>query len=282
MDKSGQASSPIMGKDAALQQGLSPLDAGAPTFPNVMKVFYARPHLKRLNLCGEDESDVHFAISIYRGISAAPPLGERPGLLLHSGPRAEDPLLAAATRWSAQRMRPDAVQHSLASQILLPSLSTAGSDGSFVGDTVLEPMQGYTSKAGQVAFGFAIEVEDGGQLNREDFEWRKIEPGVNGAFRLIRLGRPGSITHDVDVTLSFTKRVHGGMTSWLFGQHYQYCTLTGVADGIAAGLGQRWALMVVMSAIWLNQDRFAGFTDEKHVRREEARYGNKRVAVDMD
>lgn len=230
-------------------------------FPPVMNAYYQWQSIKTFNLCGTTKEDPLCVVEMHTGFSGTPPLGLKPGLLLHNGMSTKDPILAVAGDESQFAARVYAFNAN--SIIMLPPLDSRASHQAMTTE-VMRPSA--TSNNG-VAFAFSIEV--GEKLKRERFEWRKIKKGDDhegspGGFKLLRLSAgskksdpsaDGSSSSRIDSSSSLTGdecEIVALMTltrSWAKIKHPFSLELTGSA--LSGALGERWALMVVITALRL-------------------------------
>lgn len=215
--------------------------------------------LKKFFICGGREEDRICLVDVHTGYSCKPPLGSRPGVHLHRGPSPEDPVLAAAGDESRFSARVYALDNT--SVILLPPLEDQKNNSQQV---VNEPMQA-RSAGGAVSFGFSVEV--GPAMRRAKFEWVKEAKGEEvdgaeikaGAYKLTRsLARSegeGSVSSlkipqpEVVAVLTF-------VNVWSSLKHA--FSLDFLGNGPV--LGERWALMAVMTALRLWALRVNGRT----------------------
>ncbi|KAK3903693.1 hypothetical protein C8A05DRAFT_14343 [Staphylotrichum tortipilum] len=256
----------------------APKDAtGTPSpyhpFPAIMTASSDWGQFKTFNLCGVTSHDRLYLIEAHLGYSGKAPLGTRPGLLLHNGTSKNDPILAAAGDESQFAAR--AYSFCNNSLILMPPLPDAG-PLSADGGLVTEWLRASVNDAKEVTFTFGIEVGNPHkeEVRRERFEWRKIERGTDeaakeGGYRLVAAsdasgppeGTPAAVAssslspdaggRDVLALLSWSKR---------FSTSRQVFSLELLGRGQSGELGERWALMVVMTALRLLVMRIAGKT----------------------
>ncbi|KLJ10018.1 hypothetical protein EMPG_14574 [Blastomyces silverae] len=228
------------------------------SFPSTMQAYYqwSPPAMKTFFLCGASKDDRLYAVQTHAGYRKKSLLGTRPGLILHNGKSSKDPILAAAGE-EPQRAT-STYEFNLNSVIQLPPLQPGA------GNFTTEIMRGAVTDDHVAAFHFAIEVGADGKMVREEFEWRKLKKGnddVKGrGFKLVRLG-PGSNKDPNQELFSSTLSPPGGETVALLEWPKGLSSLVHVfslqlkGSGESNTLGQRWALMVVMTALrlwWLN------------------------------
>lgn len=152
-------------------------------FPSTMSACATWTHWKTFHLSDATSNEPIFFVDVHTGYSGKPPLGSRPGLNLHNGKAATDPILAAVGDESQFAAR--AYTFNSSSIILLPALEPGANYTRM--DT--ERMHGAPSEEHDATFSFSIEV--GKTAHREDFEWRKFNKSSgdnnNGGFKLVRL-----------------------------------------------------------------------------------------------
>lgn len=229
-------------------------------FPPVMNAYYQWPSIKTFNLCGATKEDRLCVVEMHTGYSGTSPLGLKAGLLLHNGMSTKDPILAVAGDESQFAARVYAFNAN--SAIMLPPLEARASHRAMTTE-IMRPSA--TSDNG-VTFVFSIEV--GEKLQRERFEWRKFKKGDGdeaspGGFKLLRLSSSfkktdtstGGSSSKGDCSSSPTGNdceVVALMTltrSWAKMKHPFSLELTGSA--LSGALGERWTLMVVITAVRL-------------------------------
>ena len=254
-------------------------------FPAVMNFYSHWGQFKTGDLCGATEADRLYLVEVHTGYSGSGPLGTKPGLLLHNGMSKTDPILAAAgatSQWGAR-----VYSFTNESIILMPLVGHTE-------DFVQERMRASTGAAKQVTFFFSIEVNhrvDSGrqEVRRERFEWRKVEKGTDdtakeGGFKLVTAassaanGKPSANmscpssssaasspsspaatdNHDVLAFLIWGK-------SSFMAKSQQILALKLLGRGQSGELGERWTLMVVMTALQLWSLRLKGNTAKSFV-----------------
>jgi hypothetical protein len=212
---------------------------------------------KSMNLCGVSSKERLCLIEMQTGYSGKPPLGMRTGFVLRNGMSTNDPILAAAGDESRglHAFNPDGI-------IFLPSL-----DPDLKSDRLdTEPMRAEPGTDSEVVFRFSVEV--GEKARREGFIWRKIKKGDDQAkrngFRLVRLSysQQESPSSSTDVQRLFSPSTSAplagkdGETVALLEWVMAWPSLTHafeleLADGQSDVLGDRWTLMVIVTAIRL-------------------------------
>lgn len=262
-------------------------------FPSVMNAYYQwnLAGLKTFFVCGASRDERLYAVEVHTGYSGKGPLGMRPGLELHNGTSTKDPILAAAgdkSQFAAQygAFSPDNV-------ILLPALLSGTNPQQM--DT--ETMSARTIGDDGVAFFFTVEVGDGEKMRREKFEWRKIKKGdeeeaKEGGFKLLRLSSTGQQTanqlsggsgssnskeEDPSSSSSSSSHAadHGGGEVALFAWTKTWSNLDHPFTlQLLASLGERWTIMVVITALRLWELNVQGKTKRGFVARAEIFAGN--------
>jgi len=245
-------------------------------FPTLMCTSADWGQLMAFNLCGATPDDRLYLVEAHLGYSGKPPLGTRPGLLLHNGMSKNNPVLAAAGDKSQFAAR--AYSFCNDSLVLMPPLPDAGLSPAADGGLVTEWLRASVNGCKEVTFTFSIKVgnplkED---VRRERFEWRKIEKGTNeavkeGGYRLVAVedasetGTEG--TPAAGASSSSSSPGTGGqygvaLLSWSkrLSTSRQVFRLELLGRGQSGELGERWSLMVVMTALRLWAMRIAGKT----------------------
>ena len=249
-------------------------------FPPVMNFYSHWGQFKTGNLCGATEADRLYLVEVHTGYSGSGPLGTRPGLLLHNGMSKTDPILAAAGATSQWGVR--AYSFTNESIIMMP---LAGHTEDFV----QEQMRASIGAAKQVTFSFSIEVShhvDGGrqEVRRERFEWRKVEKGTDdrakeGGFKLVAAassaanGKPPADISGASSSSAASSPPspaatdgHDALAFLIWGKSsfmaksQQILALKLLGRGQSGELGERWTLMVVMTALQLWSLRSHGKT----------------------
>ncbi|KXX75766.1 hypothetical protein MMYC01_207812 [Madurella mycetomatis] len=246
-----------------------------PSLSNLSRIFDS---LKTLKLCGANEKEFLYIVEVTSGSfsSNAHPLGTRPGLCLHNGASIKDPILAAAG---------DTSQHAITtlnreSVILLPSTRfDNGKDGMVEEDLIAIAGKGTASEGDdRVAFQFEVEIgTEKEEKQRERFQWQKgynFNDGKAKGFRLVRLSRVGGATNTGLGPSSAAKGDEGGhdeavVAELVFAKvtslkHAFTLEFKGV--GRSGELGERWTLMVVVTALRLFALRASGRTTRMSAR----------------
>ena len=265
-------------------------------FPPVMNLYANYSYsifsaLKSHKLCGATESDFLYLAEFHLGYTPRGPLNFGRGFYLRNGTAFKDPVLAATGEefpipFLVSLFDPDTV-------VKLPPLDMGKPWNPR--DMVTEVLTARTSKEPGygVAFGFTVEVGVKG-AERESFEWRKVSavPTGNGhereghkgghsikaLYTLHRLapGHPASPTS----TASAAERANGdGDTVAVLAFNHllsftHMFTLELRGAGLTGELGDRWALMVVITALSLHYRRQVGKTGNATVGAAQALHGN--------
>ncbi|KAI8949633.1 hypothetical protein F4801DRAFT_552762 [Xylaria longipes] len=243
-------------KDSSMSD--TPMSLAYCPFPPVMKIYYQwKPAgLTTFFVCGANQQDRLFAIKLHTGYSLSEPLGVKQGLHLYNGPTTNDPLLAAAGDDSAFR----SFSMSNNSRVFLPARNKEG--------LTQEMMRAYITSDKHVAFSFSIEIGFGKKLHREIFEWRNInknerdESTEHGGFRLFRLSpnleqnasggessSQGIPTSSTVASQDEAVAIFGWRSFWTSPKHPLDLRLVGA--GLTGELGDRWTLMVLITALRL-------------------------------
>lgn len=243
------------------QRVLAPIASPRPrSFPVVMNAYARWTHWKSLILCGADRNERLGLVEMYMGYNTSKPLGTRPGIILHDGMSTKNPVLAAAGDKVHLVSPLDA--HS---DIILPPLDGSGESSSRQIDT--EVMRGGTSAAGDGSITFSFSIEVGEKQRRERHEWRKFNSGGNvddskkRGFRLVRLFQQEGAScassmpdcHGETVALLTLYRLRDTATHAL--------SLELTVGGRSGVLGERWTLMIFITALQLYALRWQGRTN---------------------
>jgi hypothetical protein len=189
------------------------------------------------------------------------PLGAKGGLHLYNGASTKDPLLAAAGEDLPFSRVYNLLQRT--SRVWLPGLGSGGG-------LVPELMRAHTTADGHVAWRFSIEVGAGEKMRREAFEWRKVkkserdESTTHGGFKLVSVsaddgekenGSAGKGDESGGRGTSIDGEDHDALAifSWkrfLTSPKHPF-DLTLLGDGLPRTMGDRWTLMVLMTALRL-------------------------------
>ncbi|KAI0114117.1 hypothetical protein GGR51DRAFT_478377 [Nemania sp. FL0031] len=262
------------------------------SIPPSLKIYYQWniSGLKTFFVCGTDERDRLFAVEVHTGYSFSGPLGMKPGLHLYNGPSTKSPLLAAAGEPSLGSK--SALSFNNVSQILLPGLRSS--------DLVTETMRAHITPDDHAAWQFCIEVGGGEKLRRGAFEWRRVKKAErdddthNGGFKLVKLGSSlkkeavaSSSSHSGGIISSAAETSDGlgqevvAVFSWnkfiSSPKHPFDLELTG--SGRSDAMGERWVLMVLITALRLWQLHVNGRTKQAVVSVSEKARGKDIVVV---
>ncbi|KAJ5355987.1 hypothetical protein N7517_010596 [Penicillium concentricum] len=226
------------------------------SLPSTMNVHGQWTKWKSLNLCGTTAKDRLCLIEMKTGYSGKAPLGMRTGFLLRNGMSSKDPLLAAAGDESQglHAFNPDGI-------VFLPPLDPDSKSDRM--DT--EVMRAEPGANKDIAFHFSIEV--GEKQRREEFAWRKVKKGDDGAkrngFKLVRLSsgqqicQPSGSSGGQKLSMSSSPLPgKDGETVAFLGWVMAFPSMTHaftleVVDGQSSALGGRWTLMAIVTAIRL-------------------------------
>lgn len=204
--------------------------------PPLMNAYYPFKITRTCHL-GDSTNHKLYAVSSYAGLDNKGPGG--PCIVLCNGPSEQDPPLAVAgeaENWNAQ---------STTSVITLPPLSPGVDTAQkWTTSSVPEIMRAHLTDDRRIAsFRFSVEVDqkDGG-YQREEFEWRKRSKdqldGFKNGFELVRRN---SVPQDVVAIIGFK-----GMVS--FSKPFK---IEFVGSGVTGKLGDRWSIMVIITALRL-------------------------------
>ena len=151
--------------------------------------------------------------------------------------------------------------------IYMPCLD---SDGTMPRGYTSEVMRGSTSGNGSVRFDFSIET--GEKAVREKFEWRKFSKGdetsaKKGGFRLVRLTSSPGGSYDGSSQASIGDGEIVAMLKWAFSwtNIKQAFSLELIGSGRSGRLGERWILMVVITALRIYTLYFTGKTSSASI-----------------
>ncbi|KAK3905056.1 hypothetical protein C8A05DRAFT_13120 [Staphylotrichum tortipilum] len=229
-------------------------------------------------LCGLTEDDFLYLVEVHFGFTPRGPLNFGRGFYLRNGTSNKDPILAAAGE--KFRLPLLVLLFDPSTAVKMPPLDVEKNPR----DMVTENLQSTKSKEHGVAFRFAIEVGTK-RLRREGFEWRKPmgskqdgEGDSKGSrYTLIRLA-PGlpppavasssaaaAVASSSSAPPEPAEEVVAELTfrNVLSLKHIFTLELKGA--GLTGELGERWTLMVVMTALGLNFLRQMGKTNKTTV-----------------
>ncbi|KAL0469381.1 hypothetical protein QR685DRAFT_285162 [Neurospora intermedia] len=217
-----------------------------------------------LKLCGADKSDFLYVVEIHHGLTPRGPLHFRPGLYLRNGTGTKAPILAAAGDEDREPLLMSTF--SVKSLIMLPPPPDV--EVKNPRDLVTEIMYAKKTSDGTVSFRFSIEV--GLKMkSREEFEWRKLtgKDKTNTQHARFILVRPppsstsaassSSTQEEIEILADLT------FCNVMSVNHLFVLELKGAA---ASGeMGDRWTLMVVVTALRLYWLRCYGKTNKSVV-----------------
>ncbi|KAH8647844.1 hypothetical protein BX600DRAFT_443188 [Xylariales sp. PMI_506] len=218
-------------------------------FPQVLEAYYKWNVWGYFHLYSAGKDKKLFTVAVHTGYSNRGPLGSRMGVLLHNGVTSKDPIFAAATDESPWAVRVYAF--SLNSVILLPPIEAKASAQA----VVEEFMTARTVDGNGVGFYFSIEV--GEKLRRQEFEWCKTGArGSAGSSSASPSTSPGNVETEVFARFQWTKTI----TNLTHPFNLQFLEKT-----VSVRMGDRWTLMVVVTALRLWALRSNGRTNHKVV-----------------
>lgn len=244
-DGSHEQAETLRGLEAQTPAG--PMTSPYWPFPSIMGAYYQWKMTGTFHL-GESPDQRLYAVSVHTGWSLNGRGG--PGVVLHNGPTNKDPRLATAgeeSRWH---------NFSLNSIITLPSLPGSPQE------TCTEIMRAGTDQK-TVKFQFSIEVGHGKELRREEFVWQTVSKGeeakkladapFEAGFKLIRAsdrtgGSGGTASKEAEGDLQEVLAVFAWNRSLSITKPFRI-QFTG--DHRTAVMGERWALMVVITGLRL-------------------------------
>lgn len=225
--------------------------------------------LKKFFICGAHEDDRICLVDVHTGYSCKPPLGSRPGVHLHRGPKADDAVFAAAGDESRFSARVYALDNT--SVILLPPLDDQKNNSQ---QLVNEPMHARSGDGREevaadkaVRFGFSVEVDRA--MHRERFEWVKIakreeadgEDIKAGAYKLVRLRTWSEDQASISSLKSPGSEIVAVLTFFNVWSSLKHAFSLDLRDN-GPVLGDRWALMAVITALRLWSLRVNGRTSK--------------------
>ncbi|KAJ5951970.1 uncharacterized protein N7479_010383 [Penicillium vulpinum] len=225
------------------------------SLPSTMNVHGQWTKWKSMNLCGASAKDRLCLIEMQAGYSGKAPLGMRTGFLLRNGMSTKDPLLVAAGDESEglHAFNPDGI-------VFLPS-----PDPNPKSDRMeKEVLRAEPGTNNDIAFHFSIEVDEKEQ--REEFAWRKVKKGVDQAkrngFKLVWLSSSKQTTQlsgsgSFQQSASSSPPLPGdsetvAFLGWVMAlPSMTHAFSLDLVDGQSCALGERWTLMVIVTAIRL-------------------------------
>jgi hypothetical protein len=209
--------------------------------------------LNTFKLCGATKNDLLYVVEIHHGFTPRGPLHFRRGFYLRNGTSTKAPILAAGGDEAREPLVMSTF--SVKSFIMMPPLDTEANPR----DLVTEIMYATKASDGTVSFRFAIEV--GFNLKcREQFEWKKIGSGnAHSGFILVRLdarsASPSPTPSAQEGSEILAELQFHGLWNHLFSLELK-------GAGCSGEMGDRWTLMVVVTAIRLYWLRAEGKTNK--------------------
>ncbi|KAI0430339.1 hypothetical protein F5Y09DRAFT_341757 [Xylaria sp. FL1042] len=228
-------------------------------FPPVMKVYYQwnLAGLYKFHVCGTNQEDRLFAVKVHTGYLMKEPLREKQGLFIYNGPTTDHPLLAAVGDDSVI-LRTFPINNN--SRIFLPGMKSSA--------LTKEMMRGYITPDKHVGFRFSIEVGTGLKLHRQEFVWKNInkserdDGAEHGGFKLFFLSsdheqntangessKQGASTSSATVSEDEALAIFEWRQFLKSPKHPFDLKLVGA--GLSGKLGERWVLMVLITALRL-------------------------------
>ncbi|KAK3309200.1 uncharacterized protein B0T15DRAFT_430609 [Chaetomium strumarium] len=234
--------------------------AGYRPFPSVLNLYGnfsgVLDALNTFKLCGATKNDLLYVVEVHHGFTSRGPLHFRRGFYLRNGTSTDAPILAAAGDEAREPLLMSTF--SVKSFIMMPPLDIDVNPR----DLVTEIMYATKSSDGAVSFRFAIEV--GPRMKyREQFAWKKVETGsAHSGFILVRLGARSASPSPTPSAQEGTEILaellfRGNVMSW---NHLFSLELKGA--GCSGEMGDRWTLMVVVTALRLYWLRIYGKTNK--------------------
>ncbi|EFW20109.1 conserved hypothetical protein [Coccidioides posadasii str. Silveira] len=215
-----------------------------PQFPPLMNAYghWNPTSMKTFSLCGSSKDECLFAIEM----STWAQTRFEPAQWNEQ----EGPIIAAAgeeSQWAAR-----IYSFNVNSVILLPPLRPDAKT------LATELMHGTITGDGRVTFHFSIEVSSGKKMRREKFEWRTMKKGDDdtkrSGFKLVRLfsnAREASSSNDnSNVGEEHPPSETFAVLEWIKGwSGFKQAFSLQLGNGQSDSLGERWTLMVVMTAL---------------------------------
>ncbi|KAL2147144.1 hypothetical protein VTI28DRAFT_574 [Corynascus sepedonium] len=235
---------------------------GYRSFPAVMNLYanYSGilEAMTTFKLCGSSASDVLYIAQIHFGYTSRCPLHFRRGIYLRNGTSLKAPILAATGE--VFRLPLFLFLFDSKTSVMLPPLDMEKNPR----DMVTELLRASITKEQAVAFRFTVEVGTK-RIQREEFEWRKSngkETGVREKGARYEL-RPLATTLSALASSSSSFPPEDGsniLAELTFDNVLSFkhlFTLKLMGAGLTGEMGDRWTLMVVMTALsihWLRQN----------------------------
>ncbi|KAL2151423.1 hypothetical protein VTH82DRAFT_6521 [Thermothelomyces myriococcoides] len=233
--------------------------SGYRPFPSVLNLYSNLSGiidaLTTFKLCGAAKNDLLYVVEMHYGFTPRGPLHFRPGLYLRNGTGTDAPILAAAGDEAREPLLISTF--SVKSFIMLPPLDIEANPR----DLVTEIMYATKRSDGAVSFRFTIEV--GPKMKcREQFEWKKVGAGnAHSGFILVRVDPQSdspsptpSAQEEGEILAELLFRNVMSMN------HLFSLELKGA--GCSGEMGDRWTLMVVVTALRLYWLRIYGKTNK--------------------
>ncbi|KAJ4270140.1 hypothetical protein NW762_001813 [Fusarium torreyae] len=205
--------------------------------PRQLKISWQWNKLRTFFLGNETNSKM-FAVSEHSGLSNR--TSNSPCLLMHNGPSGKDPILAAA----GETLRDGLSDPGVVESIVNVSAAPKAEEDVRVATEIVQAL--FEEREQAVVFRWGIETmkEENGQDSfvREEFEWcmtppqAAADPKYCHEFKLYRSG-------DIRAPLEYL-----AMASWKEAA-WKTCRIEFSDKGIQQNLGERWSLMVLMTAL---------------------------------
>ncbi|KAI2776860.1 hypothetical protein F4815DRAFT_483168 [Daldinia loculata] len=237
-------------------------------FPPVLSAHYQWKIITPTFHLGDTRDKRVFAVKVHTGFGGHGP--GRPGVVLHNGPTDKYPMLAAAGDEIHANV------YSLSGIITLPPLSGNISDGNRT-----EILRAAIS-LGTAVFRFSIEVGQDKELWREDFEWRKskgsedkilVDAPWKCGFKLVRLSPRTGKDDEILQKISTQNQELVAVFAWNSNLHLMDpFKIEFRGNGRTGVLGERFALMTVITGLRLWGLKQQGRTSESKIASGEARY----------
>ncbi|KAK1829441.1 hypothetical protein QBC39DRAFT_287347 [Podospora conica] len=261
-------------------------------FPPTMNAYYIYDlsnlagTLKTFKICnGNAKTDVVFTAEMHTGLLPRPPLGTRPGILLHQGASHkgnEATVIAAA---GGESLTSEGYLHfHPRSVVILPPLCPGGGTPRRVEKSAVqmatEVMSAVRLEGPGEQVGFDVSM-DGvypgreGQRRRVAFQWRKKEDG----FEMVRLGGsvPGGSGEDGEGKEGVEDEVVASLKwpSHAVGWFVKMFSLELKGSARSGALGERCVLMILVTACRIWMLKFGGKTTKSFVKVAEKTHGKE-------
>ncbi|KAI1324835.1 hypothetical protein F5Y16DRAFT_423501 [Xylariaceae sp. FL0255] len=223
-------------------------------------------------VCGANQSDRRFAAEVHTGHSMSGPLGSKAGIHLYNGPSNKSQLLAVAGEDSFWARYALAFNNN--SQVFLPGLKASNLEAEMMHSRTLP------KPSNTVAFRFGIEVGSGEKTRRDIFEWRKVKKSEvdddldHGGFKLYGLGP----VYEAEIASgSSGSGGNNQATTALIDEEHEVVAIFSwrkfltspkhpfdlEMTGSGRCMGERWTLMVLMTALRLWMMHLNGKTSDR-------------------